>query len=186
MRLPSLQEVASNQLFSYMEVGEVRSLYLKHSESAQVRFLKFETRKYYKTDEGLSLEAFRRGQITESMDLFRNDFQMTEPTDYKRTRYRVLDTPPTEYQQWQILAFPVLEETGEDILTIKRSDVPRQEATNLYDFILFDTDVLFVHDFLDDTLRGSWITEDHSLIQSYIGFLDAIRGKSVSISPSHN
>ena len=66
------------------------------------------------------------------------------------SRVRVLDEPPTDYQQWQLWATPWHERAGEDIRHLPRSEAQRNMLPLAHDWWLLDNQRVIAMWFTDD------------------------------------
>lgn len=98
-------------------------------------------------------------------------------------RIRVVDTPLTDYQRYQLASHVEAQAVGEQVFIARRSDIPGSSD----DFWLFDRDTPTAHAVLmsyaaDGRWLGAELTTDPTTLARLGGWLDSVRAVAVTLN----
>lgn len=139
------------------------------------RFLKLECwQTYQELEAGKSQEAYNRGEIQEARELLLREAEFDRPLyeDIKRSgteyaRIRLVQEPLTPYLEYELLAYEIREEMGENIEIVRCDAALKFPNEDYFDFLLFDRHTALVHDYgYAGRQSGGWITHDADVLIS--------------------
>ncbi|MDQ1292141.1 MAG: hypothetical protein QG608_18 [Actinomycetota bacterium] len=135
---------------------------------------RLETRRAYEVEaEAPALEAFARGDRTPLTDYpyYRPWFERIRAVTAAGglvQRIRILDEPPTPYQEWEIWIAPCAVEAGENIRYLTRDHARPLGVPTDHDWWLLDDTRLVVLDFDDnDRPQGGHVLTDPPTIRTH-------------------
>lgn len=166
--------------FAHLPAKDVRPHFAAALETMSRRFFKLETRDYYPTDEGESLEKFRAGDIDGSRQALAKHFGSSEPSaGVAQVRLRAVGNPPSEYERWQLqVAYDLIESTGEEIFVLGRDE----EVAELFDFVIVDDRLLIVQDFDEKgNFSGGWVTSQPETIAKFADEFAQIKSRATPL-----
>jgi hypothetical protein len=133
-------------------------------------FFKLETLQFYDVEEEMSARlAFERGDREEAERQLRTFLMGSPPRNVQMRRVHVVDLPLSTYVQFELLAYKISAETGEESFLL-----PRDTATTLalpiklQDFLLFDEKVVMRHSFTNGKWISTDILEEPAQVEAYV------------------
>jgi hypothetical protein len=186
--LPPQWALGDSRRFPLDEFGE------RFTESwAQMRsrFLKIECWQAYRELEGnTSQSAYGSGEVDRARELLRHEAEADRPLyedikarhiDY--ARIRLVQEPLTPYLEYELMAYRIRAEMGEDIEVVRCGQELKLPNEDYFDFLLFDRHTALIHDYGDDGLqRGGWITEDAEVIAALERTATRLRAAAVPLN----
>lgn len=155
------------------------------------RFLKVECwQEYRELDITKSQEAYRRGDVPGTRRLLAEEAESDRSLydDVKRrridyARIRLVKLPPTDYIKYELMAYSVRSQMGENIEVVQLPSmlVPDEET---FDFLLFDRHTALIHDYGSAAIgiqSGGWVSHDADVISALEGKALALRSGAVPL-----
>ncbi|MEV7808598.1 DUF6879 family protein [Microbispora sp. NPDC088329] len=137
--------------------------------SLERRFLKVECwQSYHEPGRNRSQEAYYRGDADQAVNLLRKEAEADKPLyddirerGIEYARIRLVQEPLTIYLRYEMLAYRIRAEMGENIEVVPCDPVRSLPDDELFDFLLFDRCTALVHDYGDIGLQaGGWLLHD--------------------------
>lgn len=99
------------------------------------------------------------------------------------SRVRVIIEPPSEYTRFELLAFPVMADAGDDIRVISTSSGNWPANVPHHDFWLFDErDVWILNYDSDGFLHSAELRDDPRTVQDHLRWRDAALEQAIPVS----
>jgi hypothetical protein len=153
------------------------------------RFLKVECwQEYQELGAAESQHAYNRGDIALARDLLRREAESDRPLyeeverksiDY--TRLRLVRLPLTGYLEYEMMAYVIRAEMGENIRIAKFPADFALPSEDYFDFLLFDRRIALIHDYGTGAVgiqSGGWLVRNPQSIARLQDKAMAIRGFS--------
>lgn len=156
------------------------------------RFLKVECwQEYQEIEAAESQKAYDSGDISTALDLLRNEAESDRPLyqDVKRrsieyARIRLVHVPLTAYLQYEMMAYAIRAQIGENIRIAKFPSTFPLPGEKYFDFLLFDQHTALIHDYGQGPVgvqSGGWLVRDSETIEFLEKTALAILGNSVPV-----
>lgn len=139
------------------------------------RFLKLECwQRYQELGANESQEAYNRGDIARAQELLKKEAEADRPlyedigrqgVDY--ARIRLVQRPLTSYMQYELLAYKIRAQMGENIEVVEYDPDVELPNDDYFDFLLFDRHTALIHDYGSGEVglqSGGWVTHDSDVI----------------------
>lgn len=157
------------------------------------RFLKVECwQEYQEIEAAESQRAYNRGDIAMALDLLRSEAEADGPLyqDVKQrnidyARLRLVHLPLTAYLRYEMLAYAIRAEMGENIRIAKCLATVILPSEDYFDFLLFDRHTALIHDYGSGpvgTQTGGWLVRDPGIIEILEKKAIALVGNSVPVA----
>jgi hypothetical protein len=158
-----------------LDLEEFGSLFARAWSRIQSRFLKLECWQTYREREtNKSQAAYDNGDVSRARELLRQEAEIDRPLyedirtrgiDY--TRIRLIQEPLTPYLRYELMAYRIREDMGENIEVVRCGNDLELPSEDYFDFLLFDRHTALIHDYGDTGLQsGGWITRNTDVISS--------------------
>lgn len=160
-----------------LNLEEFQSQFASAWSQLTARFLKVECwQEYQELETTGSQEAYKRGDISSARRLLKREAEGDHPLyedirnrqiDY--ARIRLLKLPLTDYLKYEIMAYSIRSEIGENIEILQlhpRTIVPSETH---FDFLLFDRHTALIHDYGSaptGAQSGGWISYDTNVVSA--------------------
>lgn len=156
------------------------------------RFLKVECwQEYQEIEAAESQKAYNRGDISTVLDLLRNEaesdqllYQDVKQRNIDYTRLRLVHLPLTAYLQYEMLAYTIRTQMGENIRVARFPAAVPLPSEEYFDFLLFDRHTALIHDYgsgLVGVQSGGWLVREPKAIEFLETKALAILGNSVPV-----
>lgn len=141
--------------------------------SLENRFLKVECwQSYHEPEQNRSQKAYYRGDTDRAVTLLRKEAEADKPLydDIRKrgieyARIRLVQEPLTMYLRYEMLAYGIRAEMGENIEVVPCDPVRCLPGDELFDFLLFDRSTALVHDYGEIGLQtGGWLLHDREAL----------------------
>jgi hypothetical protein len=137
----------------------------------ETRFLKVECwQQYQELDAAESQNAYNQGDIALTRELLHReaegDRSLYEDVKRKKIDYarlRIIQQPITDYLRYEVMAYTVRAEMGENIEIVELPSTVPLPNDEYFDFLLFDRHTALIHDYGSGRVgyqSGGWVTHD--------------------------
>lgn len=160
-----------------LDLDEFQSEFSRAWPKAGSRFIKLECWQQYREQEASrSQDEYSRGDIPRTRELLRVEAEADRPLyeDVRRrgigyARIRLVQQPLTPYLKYELMAYEIRAEMGENIEVVRWGPASRLPDEDNFDFLLFDRHTALIHDYGSGEIgvqTGGWITHDADVIAS--------------------
>jgi len=183
--------LSTKELSKHMEYFDTPCLFFSEFKNAwnnvQFQVLKLETRQNYTERGSKSLEEMIKGNIENAVNLLPmeracdvNLYMSLKNKNVDFIRCRPVVLPLTDYLKWEIQGYHFNAQFNEQIYFLHRNQEKIIfDKLALHDFMIFDKDVAFIHNYDDNgEILGGWKTINSDYIKNLIYIFGLI--KSVS------
>jgi hypothetical protein len=163
----------------WLEAEEQEARFEEVWPSLRNRFFKLETLQEYEETGVPVYDAWKRGDLATVHRLAEEQAreQADDPVDKRieSQRVRLLRIPVTDYVRFENEVYRYLAQAGEKIFGVEEELAARTFEAPLFDFLLFDETLVFVHDYDDQGVRrGSWLVQDSASVAAYRQVADSL------------
>jgi uncharacterized protein DUF6879 len=158
----------------------------------ETRFLKVESwQRYQEIDAAESQNAYNRGDVSLARELLRReaegDLSLYEEVRQKKIDYarlRIARRPITDYLRYELMAYAIRAEMGENIEIIEFPSTVSLPNDKYFDFLLFDRNTALIHDYGSGPVglqSGGWLTHNQESLATLEQVALSLRERANSV-----